>query len=556
MSWQTLMLVAGPAVPLCLCMGMLIPGLRSVLPALLPLAPAPALALALLVPAGHALALPATLPGAGLAVTPGGRIFLGIAALLWILAAVHARASVRDRPHHFAAWWFAALGGNLLLFVAADVVTFYLAFAAVSLGAFGLVIHTRTHQAMRAGRIYLVLAIVGESVLLLALMLGADAAGTTLLPDVAQSIADSPRRNLTLALLVIAFGIKAGLMPLHVWLPLAHPVAPAGASAVLSGAIVKAGIYGLVVFLPSGTDPGAWSSLLVTLGMLTTFGGALIGVAQTRAKTVLAYSTVSQMGLLVALLGVGLRSPDSGSIIAAVTLYAAHHSLAKGSLFLSVSLLSQDRGWSRRLAVAAAGLVALSIAGLPFTAGALAKLTLKSVLPGGGMALMLALGGITTTLVMLRFLQLAVKRGAHAQSAVSRAEVASFSAAALAALAIPVILTMHWTDLTPAYAATPANAWGTLWPVALGVGVFLAGPLLAPARWRDRVPEGDLVVPALRIYHHALTLGRRLRWPAAPVLHRRLPSPVLLARAAGWLEQWRIAGLLLLGLVGLLMLFR
>src|SRR5690606_19328303 len=143
--------------------------------------------------------------------------------------------------------------------------------------------------------LYLALAILSEVLLLLGFaMLAVPAPGTSLTIDhVLAAWHTAPLRDLTLGLLVAGFGLKMGLLPLHVWLPIAHPAAPMPASAVLSGAIVKAGVIGMIRFLPDDVLPG-WGGMLLALGFATAFYGVAVGVTQRNPKTVLAYSTVSQ----------------------------------------------------------------------------------------------------------------------------------------------------------------------------------------------------------------------------------------------------------------------
>lgn len=556
MSWQQLLLVATPAVPLGMCLAMLVPRFRSAVCMLLPAASLPALAAALWLPAGTSQPLPLALLGVGLATSDAGRLFLGVAALIWTLSAVHARSSVRERPGYFAGWWLATLSGNMLLFIAADVVTFYLAFALLSLAAFGLVIHSGTAEAMRAARVYLVLAIVGETCLLAGMLFAAHAADTLLITDMPSAIEASPRRDLTLALLVAGFGIKAGLMPLHVWLPLAHPAAPVPASAVLSGAIVKAGIYGLAVFLPLGAGLAQWSDLLMAMGLLTAFLGALLGLAQQRPKTVLAYSTLSQMGIVIAVLGAGLAVADPGAILAVTALYAAHHGLAKGALFLSVSVLSHRGGRRMWLLWSLAALLCLAIAGLPLTGGALAKLALKTALDSEGLLLLLALSGAATTLPMLRFLQLAFRSAPQTGTRASRAELLSFVTLALAAALLPWLGFAAATGLTAGYGLAPVNLWATLWPILLGAALFLAGAAMVPRGWRHRIPEGDIIVAAGWLRRHTLAMASRIPRRQTRAGATRKPGHLRTGPVEQWLGQWRIAGLMLLGLIGLLIFAR
>src|SRR5690606_3649725 len=323
------------------------------------------------------------------------------------LAGIYAHATIRGKTRgRFAGFWLATLSGNVLLYIAADLISFYLAFAALSLAAFGLVVHEGSAEARRAARIYLVLAIFGEILLLLALMLGASAAGSILIADVRAALPAAQHRDLTLALLIGGFGVKAGLVPLHVWLPLAHPAAPVPASSVLSGAIVKAGIFGLIQFLPLEAELPRWSATLVVMGLVTAYYGAVVGVFQQRPKTVLAYSTLSQMGLVIVVIGSAFGSPAVGIAVAAAALYAAHHGLAKGALFLAVGVLHSSGGPVRLVMLAVAALLALAIAGLPFSGGALAKLAIKGPLESGVAASLVTLSAVGTTLLMLRFLQL------------------------------------------------------------------------------------------------------------------------------------------------------
>lgn len=551
MSGWLLLLYAAPAVPVALTMLALVPRARPALFRLLPVAPLPALAAALLLPTGTAVPLPRTLLGAGLALDETGRVFLGVAAALWALAGLFALASIADeRRERFAGFWLATLAGNMLLFLAADVVTFYLAFAVLSLAAFGLVVHYGTAEARRAGRIYLVLAIVGEVSLLLAFMIGAQAAGSILIADVREALPDARHRDIALALLIGGFGLKAGLMPFHIWLPLAHPAAPVPASAVLSGAIVKAGIFGLASFLPLGADLPRWSAVLVTLGLVTAYGGVLCGIVQHRPKTVLAYSTLSQMGLVIAVLGAGFGSPGAGLVLSAATLYAAHHGLAKGALFLSVGLVEKSDRRVRGAVILAAGLAALAIAGLPFTGGALAKLAIKGPMGEGVATLLVTLSAVGTTLLMLRFLQL-LRRSAPTAERPAALLLLPFLTCLAGALTLPWILFPNLTELTLGYALRPANLWGAAWPLLVGAAI-MAGALRLRQRPALRIPEGDLVVPLERMGRLAWIALRQTRDVPAPRL--ALPPLPPLERMERVLARWPVTGALLLLTCGLVVL--
>ena len=175
------------------------------------------------------------------------------------------------------------------MFVAGDLVSLYAMLAMLTLGASGLVIHDETAQAWRSGSIYLVLALLAESVLLVGLvMLAGEIPGDSLsLRDAAAALVDSPHRDLILALLVAGFGTKAGLVPMHLWMPLAHAAAPVPASSVLSGAVVKVGIIGLIRFLPLSEALPDWGLVLTAAGFVTAFYAVAIGLTQRHPKAVL-----------------------------------------------------------------------------------------------------------------------------------------------------------------------------------------------------------------------------------------------------------------------------
>ena len=145
----------------------------------------------------------------------------------------------------------------------------------------------------------------------------------------------SPWRDAALALLIAGFGAKMGLVPLNGWMPLAYAATPIPAAAVLSGAGVKAGVIGLIRFLPLGVPLVGWGEALAVLGFVTAFYGVLVGITQENPKAVLAYSSVSQMGVIAAALGMGLAAGDANAS-ALVAFYAANHVLVKGALFLTV----------------------------------------------------------------------------------------------------------------------------------------------------------------------------------------------------------------------------
>ena len=311
-----------------------------------------------------------------------GAILLGVAALLWIAAGAYAASFLRGRPDsgRFVVCWLMTLTGCVGVFLAADMVGFYFLLAVLSVGASALVMHDRTPQAWRAGAVYLGLALLAEAFLLGGFVLLAQAmpGGSLLIRDAASALAGSPWRDLTLALLIAGFAMKAGLVPLHFWMPLAYGAAPIPAAAVLSGAVVKASVLGLLRFLPLETALPGWGGALAAAGLFAALYGVAIGITQTQPKVVLAYSSVSQMGFILAVIGMGMTAGDSGVALAAV-FYAAHHVLVKGALFLAVGVVAATGAPRLRPILLPAAVIALGLGGLPFTGGALAKFAVKGI---------------------------------------------------------------------------------------------------------------------------------------------------------------------------------
>ena len=489
-----LLLPAAAFWPLILAAFCLLPRLGPRMIAALPLAPLPALAAAIAAPRDTEAALPWMLLDSGLRLDETSAVFLGGAAVLWFWAGLYAaRYMIADRrAAGFALFWNLVLAGNIGVFLAADAASFYVAFALVSLMAYPLVIHDRKSASLRAGAVYIALAVIGEVALFAALVMGSNAAGgSILIADIRAALAAPGGDPLILWLLIAGFGIKAGLMPLHVWLPVAHPAAPVPASAVLSGAIVKAGLFGFAAFLPWGTAWPVGGTSLALLGFSGLFAAALVGIAQSNAKTVLAYSTVSQMGLVMGVSGLALAAGLPGeAVLPAVALYALHHGLTKGALFLGVGLAGTWGGSSRRLLVVLMGLLSLSLAGLPLTAGALAKAALKAPAGVAGAAL-IGLSALTSGLVLARVLfTLPAPEQARRPPAPMLVAVVALAAAALSA---PWLLHMEIAATIYGSPGDLLQAVAEAWP--LGLALVLAATAAAIGLRLPQLPEGDLLFP-------------------------------------------------------------
>ena len=536
--------VAGPVWPLVVLLWPLVLALVTVLPGgrgralwVLPVAPLPGLAWAL-AGAGGVTQAPGLLLGVTLGATEAGALLMGTTAAIWTAAGWHAARSLAPgrAAQVLAAFWCLTLAGNLGVFLAADVVTFYVAFAAVSLAAWFLVVHLRTDAALHAGRVYIVMAVLGETALLLGLVIAAQGAGSLLIADLRAALPGIDGGGVALALIIVGLGLKAGMVPLHVWLPLAHPAAPVPGSAVLSGAIVKAGLIGLVAFVPG--QGAEWAgALLVGLGLAGAFGAALWGLTQTNPKAVLAYSTVSQMGLMLALVGAGQG---------AVAYYAAHHGLAKGALFLLVGCMMAAAGArARGVVLAVAALLAASVAGIPPLGGALVKAAVKPDL-APWLAQAVGLSAVTTT-ALLGWFVWRLRALARDPALTLGPLLAGAAALGVAALLLPWGLWAAWTALPPGYALAPAALAEALWPVLAGLGL-----LAVVRRWPPRArPPGDLLglLPGVAELPASRSVPGRWVPRAAPAAARTLRrSLARLRRAERRLVRWQTGGALMVAL--------
>jgi multicomponent Na+:H+ antiporter subunit D len=271
---------------------------------------------------------------------------------------------------------------------AGTMLTFYLFYEMMTLMSLPLVIHERTPKAMHAGFIYLGYSLFGAALALFGFFILS--AHTNTLAFMAGGIPALAGMSgepwfLWVAIAVfIGFGTKAGLMPMHFWLPTAHPVAPAPASAVLSGCITKAGVLGILrmAFYVFGADNlrGTWVQLvMLILTLVTIFGGSMLAFMEQDLKKRLAWSTVSQASYVLYGLFLFNRTAFTGAILQSV-----FHAVAKVLLFLCAGAficktgkrrVSDLTGMGRQMPVTCFcfGIAGLSLVGIPPFAGFVSK---------------------------------------------------------------------------------------------------------------------------------------------------------------------------------------
>ena len=525
-----LLLLSALALPVAMLLVCLSAGLRTIMPRWLWVAPVPALAAALFGTRNSPVVLSGEPYHVTLMLDACGSMLLTAASLLWIAAGFYAPAFFRGRTitGSFTICWLFTLIGSLGIFLAADLLSFFLSYALVSLPAYGLVTYDGTPATRRAGAIYMGFALLGENLLLMGfvLLVANTPDGSLRIADAADALQTAPSRYVILSLLTTGFGMKMALLPMHFWMPLSYTASPIPAAAVLSGAAVKAGVIGLIRFLPFGMALPGWGELLTIVGLCGAFYGVGVGITQSNPKTVLAYSSVSQMGFLAAVLGMGFAAGDK-SVALIAAFYAAHHVLVKGALFLAVGVAGVTASQRIGIVVVPGVVIALGLAGLPLTGGALAKLAVKDPLGYGIAGTLATLSASGTTLLMLHFLhRLVSTAGRDPAKAAAARLVAPWLAMAVASITAPWILYPFAEIGSLSDALAPAALWKVLWPVLLG-GVLAVGL----RRWGHRlprIPEGDVVVAGGVVARAAVASG------------------ALLERSDGLLRQWTVASLSLL----------
>ncbi len=275
----------------------------------------------------------------------------------------------------------------LLVPAAASVSTFLLAWELMAAASLILVAAEHSRPAVRSAAVfYAVMTQLGFVAILLGLMLLSAAGGADRFADL--SAVPPGVRTAVFLLTLVGFGSKAGLLPLHAWLPHAHPEAPSPVSALMSAAMVNLGIYGIIRFDLQLLGPGPrwWGLTLLVIGAVSAVYGVLQASVATDLKRLLAYSTVENMGLITVALGAATLLTDSGAksaatvAMAAALLHLLAHAgfkclgfLAAGSVLAATGLRDLDRlgGLARRMPATTIlfGIAALGASGLPLGAG-------------------------------------------------------------------------------------------------------------------------------------------------------------------------------------------
>lgn len=325
---------------------------------------------------------------------PGGDWVLGLdplsaAFLLTILIPGAASAAFglgyRASGRSHRAGFSIVLAALVLVALARSVMVFLAAWEVMALGSYGLIVTEHNHSTVRrAGLIYLIATHVATLALVAMFALWVQDRPDWSFAALAEAARDRPRLVApVLALALFGFGIKAGLVPFHFWLPPAHAAAPSHVSALLSGVVIKAGVYGLLRALALlGPPPAWWSWLVLFLGAISAVCGVLWALVQHDIKRLLAYHSVENIGIILIGIGVGglgARAGNPGVALlgfGAAVLHTMNHALFKSALFLAAGAvyratgtrqLEQLGGLAARMPLTWIGFLisAIAIVGLP-----------------------------------------------------------------------------------------------------------------------------------------------------------------------------------------------
>ncbi len=325
--------------------------------------------------------------GVTLDLDPLGGFFLALTGAVAIPVGVYAIGYARHLSRVPLAVQPLFVAAMLLVPAAGSVTTFLLAWELMAIASLVLVLAEHTRPEVRsAGLFYAVMTQLGFVAILIGLMVLSAAGGADRFADL--TAVPEGARTAVFLLTVVGFGSKAGLVPLHAWLPRAHPEAPSPVSALMSAAMVNLGVYGIVRFDLQLLWPGPdwWGLLLLSVGAVSALFGVLQASVATDLKRLLAYSTTENMGLITLALGAATLFADSGApapatiAMAAAMMHLVGHAafkclgfLAAGSVLAVTGLRDLDRlgGLARRMPSTTVlfGVAALGASGLPLGAG-------------------------------------------------------------------------------------------------------------------------------------------------------------------------------------------
>lgn len=334
--------------------------------------------------------------------TDGFRAVYGtVAAFMWMMTTLFSTEYFRHyrNRNRYYLFMIMTLGATEGVLFSADLYTTFIFFEMMSFTSYVWVAQDERKESLRAAETYLAIAVIGGLVILMGLFLLYHQTGTLMIDDLYQACQG---KNVLAACvcMFVGFGAKAGAFPLHIWLPKAHPVAPAPASALLSGILTKTGIFGiLVISCKILFHDARWGTFVLLVGVLTMVAGAVLAVFSIDIKRTLACSSVSQIGFILVGIGMqGLLGEENILAVRGTMLHMVNHSLFKLTLFMAAGViymnlhkldLNEIRGFGRNKPLLKLAFLsgALGIGGVPLFSGYISKTLLhESIVEYAGIA--------------------------------------------------------------------------------------------------------------------------------------------------------------------------
>ncbi len=344
----------------------------------------------------------------------GLRLIYGVAAaFMWLMTTLFsgeyfARHRHVSRFYLFLLW---TLGAVMGVFLSADLMTTFIFFEIMSFTSYVWVTQEENTPSLEAADTYLAVAVLGGLVMLMGIFLLYRQLGTLEIAGLLAAAKGCENKEVLYAAgicMLVGFGAKAGAFPLHIWLPKAHPVAPAPASALLSGILTKTGIYGILLLsCQLFAHDGSWGMTVLALGVVTMVLGAVLAVFSLDLKRTLACSSMSQIGFILVGIGMqGLTGEGNELAVHGTLLHMVNHSLIKLVLFMAAGViyfnvheldLNVLRGYGRKKPLLKGIFLtgALALGGVPLSAGYVSKTLLhESIVEYGGGSLFSAVEGL------------------------------------------------------------------------------------------------------------------------------------------------------------------
>ena len=328
-------------------------------------------------------------------------LYGSVTAFLWLVTTLFSPEYFAHSKNKNRYWLFNLLtfGATMGVFFSADLRTTFLFFELMSFTSYALVAHDESDGSLRAAETFLAVAIIGGLAVLMGMIMLQVRVGTlefAKLYEISRGMTDKSLFYLPGALMLVGFGGKAGMFPLHIWLPKAHPVAPAPASALLSGILTKTGVFGVgILSFTLFFNDFAWGAALLIPAAITMFLGAVLGVFSNDLKRTLACSSVSQIGFILTGIAIQVLLGDHNTLAARGTvLHMINHSMFKLVLFVAAGIvyinrhelsLDKIRGFGRGkpLFLFIFLMAALGITGFPFWSGYVSKVLLNEGIYAG-----------------------------------------------------------------------------------------------------------------------------------------------------------------------------